>query len=267
MDRKEVKMNWKYTLGVLIAVPLLPLLYVQGRKVKKRVPDLPEAASPSGISVPESIARDPMQLIILGESTMAGVGVNSHEEGFAGALARDLSEKLQCQIDWKVYAKSGYTAKDVTEKILPEIKEDSPNLIVIGLGGNDSFDLNSPAGWRRDIVLLINTLKQRFHSVPLVFANMPPIKEFPAFTPLIRFILGNLVEILGEELHRVVKKFDSVYYQNQVITLEEWMQSIHKEVKPSDFFSDGVHPSKLTYQTWAKDLGELITREVIPFVK
>jgi lysophospholipase L1-like esterase len=29
---------------------------------------------------------------------------------------------------------------------------------------------------------------------------------------------------------------------------------MNKKYKESDFFSDGIHPSKLTYQTWAKEM-------------
>jgi hypothetical protein len=42
---------------------------------------------------------------------MAGVGVSNHKEGFAGSLANELATELQTNIDWKVCAKSGYTAK------------------------------------------------------------------------------------------------------------------------------------------------------------
>jgi hypothetical protein len=29
-------------------------------------------------------------------------------------------------------------------------------------------------------------------------------------------------------------------------------------MQSSDFFSDGVHPSALTYQTWGRDVGDYI---------
>ncbi|MEM9675768.1 MAG: SGNH/GDSL hydrolase family protein, partial [Bacteroidota bacterium] len=77
---------------------------------------------------------------------------------------------------------------------------------------------------------------------------------FPAFTPLIKFVIGNLVEILGEELKEVVTKSPNTFYYSRKITLEDWIQRLGVEAEPADFFSDGVHPSRLTYQVWAKDL-------------
>ncbi|MGB3179861.1 MAG: hypothetical protein WBB45_00620 [Cyclobacteriaceae bacterium] len=83
---------------------------------------------------------------------------------------------------------------------------------------------------------------------------MPSIKEFPAFTPLIRFTIGNLVEILGEALEEVVGDYPNVYYSSEKITLKTWIDRFDLNTEQEAFFSDGVHPSKLTYQTWAKDV-------------
>ncbi|MDB9836325.1 hypothetical protein OAC51_05425 [Flavobacteriaceae bacterium] len=78
---------------------------------------------------------------------------------------------------------------------------------MIGLGGNDAFELNTPRKWKKDVRQLINNIKVKFKEVTIVFINMPPIREFPAFTSLIQFTIGNLVEILGEELKTCSKRF------------------------------------------------------------
>ena len=82
---------------------------------------------------------------------------------------------------------------------------------------------------------------------------MPPIKTFPAFTPLLKFFIGNLVEMLGDALAKEVADRPGVYYYARRITLEDWIERLDIQAEPSEFYSDGVHPSKLTYQTWAKD--------------
>ena len=150
--------------------------------------------------------------------------------------------------------RSGFTTKKVTDIIIPSIQETDVDLIVVGLGGNDAFTLSSPKKWRQDVTNLITTLRAKFPDSLIVFCNMPPIKLFPAFTSLIQFTIGNLVEIFGEELSSLVKQFDRVYFSDEVITLKYWLTKYSIEGQVCDFFSDGVHPSKLTYQTWAKDL-------------
>lgn len=254
-------MNLKYLMGCIISLPLLPIMYFQGKRIRAQIPSLPEARGTEGKSIFNNTTKPTINLLTIGESTIAGVGVQSHEEGFTGSLAKELSIIYQSNVNWKVYAKSGYTAESVANKIIPKITETDIDLIVIGLGGNDAFRLNSPAKWRQDIVKIIAELKSKFPKAFLVFCNMPPIKEFPAFTPLIKFTIGNLVEILGKELHKVTMDDPQVYYYGKKITLTAWLDHLDVEAKAADFFSDGVHPSKLTYQTWAKDLARTIQKD------
>ncbi|MCR1024907.1 SGNH/GDSL hydrolase family protein [Cellulophaga baltica] len=249
-------MNLKYTLGAILTIPLLPLLYFQGKKIKKSVPRLPEAKNPKGISTTTS--EKTSHLLTIGESTIAGVGVATHQEGFTGSLANELASKLHKNINWTVFAKSGYTAKKVAKKIIDKIPEQPIDLIVIGLGGNDAFELNGPKKWNHDVRNLINSLQVRFKGVPIVFTNMPPIKEFPAFTGLIKFTIGNLVTILGDELEKVVKDFDNVYYYTRPVSSIYLIKRYDLKISKADFFSDGVHPSKITYQIWAKDISNFI---------
>lgn len=253
-------MSLRYYLGAFISIPLLPLLYYQGIQIRKNVPKLPEATGSQGNCSNDSFQKKPLQIISLGESTIAGVGVKTHEEGFTGTFAKELSERIHRNIEWTVYAKSGYTAKQVQQELIPEIQEDQIDLIVVGLGGNDAFTLNHPKRWRKHMKHLILDLRMRFPKTRIVLTNMPPIKEFPAFTPLIKFVIGNLVEILGDELKSLVNNLDRVMYFDDKITLQEWQERLQIEGEPSDFFSDGVHPSKLTYQTWAKDLAQRISK-------
>ncbi len=252
-------MNLRYLLGALVSIPLLPIMYHQGKRIRTKVPQLPEASGTSGYcQITEGTAGN-FQLLIIGESTIAGVGVETHEEGFAGTVARQLSDLLAVNVQWNVYARSGYTARNVAQRLVPKIAEKQADLIIIGLGGNDAFTLNRPRRWRKQIRTLIRGLNSRYPDVPIVFCNMPPIKEFPAFTPLIRFVLGNLVEILGKELQKVAAQYEQVFYVEEKITLSGWIDKLQPPVSKADFFSDGVHPSKLTYQTWAGEVARHIS--------
>ncbi len=248
-------MNPKYILGALISIPLLPVLYWQGQNIRKKVPSLPDAKGTTG-KVQRNFDRT-LKVICIGESTIAGVGVATHEEGFTGSFARELSTQLSVDVDWKVFAKSGITAKGVAQTLIPKITQEKPDLIVIGLGGNDAFKLNRPRRWRADIQSLLNAIRKHFPEVPITFTNMPPIKNFPAFPSLIKFTIGGLGEILGDELSAILPQH-KVYFNADKITFENWLGKLPKGKKTEDFFSDGVHPSKLTYQIWGKDFAQYI---------
>lgn len=246
----------KYLVGAVCTIPLLPIMYIQGKQIRAKVPVLPEATGNEGIT--DATKKPGFQLLTIGESTVAGVGVKTHEEGFTGTLAKTLAQKLGQNIRWKVYAKSGITAKRVPAELIANITEQRADLIVIGLGANDAFEGNSPYTWRKGIERTLAAIRAKFPRAPIFFANMPPIKEFPAFTPLIKQTIGNLVELHGQELQRIIAPQPTIFYNAEILWLKDWMKGTLANKTVHDFFSDGVHPSKLTYQEWAKDFAAFI---------
>jgi len=251
-------MKIKYLFGGLVLVPLLPLMYWQGKRIYEQVPKLPAAADPAGI-VEGASGKKPLRVLVVGESTMAGVGVARHEQGFAGSLARTLGAALGTKVQWKVYAKSGYTLKKLLDKVLPYITETEADLIVVGMGGNEAFKMNTPAGFRRDMQATIDFLRDRFGmDTPIAFPNMPPIKAFPAFTPVLKLTLGNMVEYFGEELADLIKGQPNLYYDQRIIRLADWREELQLDEEPTAFFSDGVHPSELTYTLWGQEFAKFL---------
>ena len=248
-------------MATLLALPLLPVLYLQSKIVRAKVPILPEAKGPSGKS--NSSTSDELDVLIIGESTIAGVGVDTHEEGFAGAFAKALSDQFNTTVNWKVAAKSGFTAKDVRDKIIPTLDKGKADIILIGLGGNDTFTLTHPKKWQRHIKNLISDLREIYPSSPVVFLNMPPIADFPAFPPLMQKILGAQVDYLSNALSIAIEGFHDVYYSSEKITLNKWLERLNMDAPSTVFFSDGVHPTKLTYETWARETAMFIQANAI----
>lgn len=112
-------MNIKYYLGAIIAIPLLPILYFEGKKIRKNIANLPVAKKPNGYI--KTTSENTLKILVIGESTIAGVGVDFHENGFTGALAKEIAYQTNQSVLWRVYAKSGFTAKMVRKKIIPTI--------------------------------------------------------------------------------------------------------------------------------------------------
>jgi len=253
-------MNFKYLLGSIISLPLLPVLYFQGKKLRKEVPELPEAQGIEGFVSKREGAT--LKVLAIGESTMAGVGAKTHEEAFIGTLAKELAQKLNVNIHWKVYAKSGYTLKRVTHKILPQVEETNADLIVVGMGANNAFKLSSTSKWTKDVAELIKTIRVQFPKTPIAFINMPPIKDFPVFTSTMKFVMGNLVNLFGNELEKEVKNHDAVFFNSEKLSFDNWTERFGYKKDPALFFSDGVHPTVLTYQMWARDFSDFLVKEV-----
>ena len=124
-----MKTSYKDTLWLASIIPLLPILLFDGWRVRRRVPILGDAQGDSGTVGKGKVFR----ISIVGESTMAGVGVSHNRDGFAGYLSQEIAQYLSCAVHWRLYAKSGETVQSVIRFI--ETIEES-DLLIIGLGGN-----------------------------------------------------------------------------------------------------------------------------------
>jgi len=244
-----------HLLKLVATIPLLPLLARQGKQVRQSVPELPAATGPAGTASTIG-SKSKIKIITLGESTIAGVGVATHVQGFTGHFAVALAEGLENTVDWKVYARRGYTARRVAQKLVPEITEKKLDLIVIGLGGNDSFTLNRK--WKQDILFLISQIRSKNPYTPLLFIHLPPIAEFPALPRALSFALGNWISILNYQLQEIVSKTENCYFISEAITLKSWSERYSLENTPETYFSDGVHPSGVTYELWGKDAAQYV---------
>ena len=83
---------------------LSPLLVAQALLARRRVPRLPEAAGPrSG-----AVGRGPaLKLLVVGDSSAAGVGVVHQREALAAQLAAQVAASNRVWVHWRLVARSG----------------------------------------------------------------------------------------------------------------------------------------------------------------
>ncbi|MCB1175150.1 MAG: SGNH/GDSL hydrolase family protein [Leptospiraceae bacterium] len=251
----------RYMIHVLLLLPLAGFLYWQGRRVRAQVPRLGEASQTKGKAGRFRSAR---HVLLLGESAFAGVGVRSNQSGIAGRFAHHWSRQQRHSVHWRLYARNGYNMQRLVEQILPQIPHQKTDLILIGMGGNDAFELTPPARFGRQTRVLIETLRERYPDCPIVFGNVPPVYAFPAFPVLLQFALGGAVKILKRELCNVTAAYRHVYFDERLIHFTAWQQQAPAHTSLADFFSDGVHPSALAYDLWAAELARFTTAQLQP---
>jgi lysophospholipase L1-like esterase len=245
-----------YLLGCLCLIPFLPILIYLGKKVRQNVPELPEASDNLiGKIVGNS---EIIQLLTIGESTISGVGVTDHVDGITGGIAKTLRDLSGKTVNWQVLARNGYTAEKVNLKLVPKIPAHKIDIIVIGLGGNDTFQFNSPLIFRKHLRVAIKNMQKQQPTAKIILANMPPIGEFPAFPWIFQRILGSLVSLHGAIIRTLPKEFNNVFYVDNKIRFADWLKRTNANLKVEDFFSDGVHPSAMTYGIWGEEIGKFI---------
>ena len=180
-------------------------------------------------------------MLVVGESTVAGVGAACHETALTGQLALVLSEHIGREVRWHAVGANGATASCTREVLLPRIPADSVDVVVIALGVNDVLRLHSPARWRRDLEQLVIAVRERVGAAPVVLATMPPLGRFPAFPSPLRWVLGARASALARATVHLARDLENVTVCTD--TMDD--DTCH-------YAEDRFHPSELGYQVWAR---------------
>ena len=244
-----------YYSALLPVATLLPVAYRDGLRLRKSIPSLPNASNPYGTT---GAGSEKIKILGLGESSISGVGVETHDQGLTGRVAAHLANQLGVQIDWEVVAEKGYTARMVNDLLLPTLPQVEQDIFFVGLGGNDSFQMTKPTVWRLEMTRLLDQLVVHSPSAKIVCVNMPGVHDFPAFTPALKKVMNVQVDILRDHLADVAADRDEVLFLHDKIYLEAWSER-HALTHPlEDYYSDGVHPSAVTYNYWGKDVAHQV---------
>ena len=98
------------TLAMKLA--LSPLLIAQAVAARRRALVMPEADGPRD-GVHGIGNRQPLRLLIAGDSSAAGVGVANQDVALAGHLVRTLHASLHRPIHWTLRARTGLTTRQL----------------------------------------------------------------------------------------------------------------------------------------------------------
>ncbi|RIJ88949.1 MAG: hypothetical protein DCC44_12515 [Acidobacteria bacterium] len=138
-----------FLVGACALLPFSPFLYVQGQITRWKIGVLPGAGGKTHGSTDNGTGGDAARLLVLGESTVAGLGARDHEHALAGRFAHYLSKAIERSVEWDVVGKNGVTAQRTIEDLLPLVPDKKFDFVLLGIGGNDVLKLSSPAGAAR----------------------------------------------------------------------------------------------------------------------
>lgn len=241
------KWQLKYIFGGLAISPFVPFLYAQGKFVRFKVGRLPDAAGETSGQTGDG--NEVINLLAIGESTVAGVGAKDHTGALTGQFAKHLSQKLGKTIRWHALGVSGITIGRTLRELVPNLPEEKMDVIVVALGGNDVFGLSSPKRLRRDMTKLLEILRKTYPKAEILLANIPMVRDFIAMPNPLRYVLSRLAKLHHFNSQDLVANLEKVYYFDEVKRVDD------------DFFSDGIHPSEHGYDLWSADLVEYFLKK------
>lgn len=222
---------------------MIILLAAQAVYVKRTTPRLPGAAGPAEGLVEG--AGEPFRLAVLGESTVDGVGAATHEEALTGCLARELAKDGRA-VRWQAIGRTGANARTVRAELAPLVRP--ADLVVVALGVNDTIELRTAAGYRRDLLALVVDLRRRLGPVGVVLAGVPPMSRFPSLPRPLRDVLAARSVALDAAAAAVARVPGVVHVPMGPELLD-----------PAAFASDRFHPGPAGYARWAQTLADALS--------
>lgn len=213
--------------------PVLPFLIYQASQVRKR------NLTPPSISENLILGNGDRKILILGESTVAGVGASSIEFTLAGQFNRQLGNDFHL-IN---LGKNGLRISQVLPHFQVNFKQIQGKIegVFLFLGANDCFRLTHPKEYKRDLDTLIQFLKAGFSTDWIYLADIPPVQLFPAFPKLLKSYLDQQRSFLQEEMKSVSDEHKEVFFD-----------LINVEINADFFAADRIHPSNIGYQRIAQ---------------
>jgi len=233
--------DWERNLCI---TALGPILWAQGKYVRKITPKLPEPDGPrQGIS-----GQGPtLRLLIAGDSAAAGVGAASQEKALCGQLVQRLRHCYT--VHWQLSAVTGLDSPGL-EQMLSTLAEQSFDVVVISIGVNDVTNLMAPDRWVKWQERLATLIRTRHQPKLIIHSAVPPMHGFTALPQPLRWFMGRWA-------HEMNRRLEAALDTDPQRTLLWPFQ----KAAPDGLAADGFHPGPIGYDMWAHELSQVILSE------
>ena len=231
------RQSLNYFIRLIGFIPLLPLIIFQAKKVKANTLRLPIADGKQVSNTPNAS----LNILHIGESTVAGVGVNKLEQGLTKSIIDRLNQVHTGSINWHILAENGATLSQLNQLSSDLI---NPDILLITVGVNDTTKFTSTKNWRMQLKQCVDKFSGPNSQV--FFTQVPDMALFPALPfPLNRFI-GLRSQLLDLCLKKLCLSSNWTFIEASLPIQPKWMAI------------DGYHPNQAGYQVWAEQISHSI---------
>lgn len=221
---------------------LLPIAAIQGLHLRTKALRLPEA---TGNKSGACGLGEPLHLLAMGDSIIAGVGTGTVERSLPVQFAAALARRSACRVTWHVMGANGADISDLRKRLQQVRHAQKADVVLISIGVNNVTGLASKNYWKTQINTLTMELRSKWPKATVIFAGLPQMSKFPLPPQPLRFVLGLRAS-----------EFDAI--SAKLLDSMPGMLHVPTEIDPAQhsFCEDGFHPSADACSYWAEGLAQ-----------
>jgi len=228
-------------LRALLSWLALPVYVWQGIAVRMRSIRMPPPQGPVRHEIEG--AEPTINLLVLGDSSAAGVGLETTDGLLAIRLAQLIAARTGRRVVWRAAGFNSATAGQLRDFVVPNLAPEDWTHIVLAVGTNDAKNFHTVRRFKKEFGGLLYALRAKWPQARIVWS---PVVDM-ALVPALPRALGRLLEIRATLVNRMGER----------LCLERGVVPATRLpiLDPAAGFStDGFHASEAGYRAWAEHL-------------
>jgi lysophospholipase L1-like esterase len=220
---------------------------VLAAKRRRFLPSQPQLVI-GGVLGPED--GEPLVLVVLGDSSVAGVGADSVQDTLTYGVAKALSDRYRVTLH--ALGVSGSRLSHVVGEQLPQVAGLDPDVVLVCVGTNDVTHGTTFREARRQLRLLADGLATVADGAVVVVSGLPPAETALAFRRPLRDLLGLRAYAFTRIYRAELAPYGITVFDIARLTRKAFRGK--KEMFSSDLF----HPSSAGYAFLATIYGRAV---------
>ncbi len=206
-----------------------------------------------------------LRLVVLGDSTTAGVGVARAEDSLPYLIAARLAESERRPVHVVSYGWAGARVADLVASQLPRALEPlrrteaeaflpGADAVAIVVGANDATHHTQPPRYRADLRATLDGVRRAAPGARVVLAGIPRLRgALPELEPLI---------FMADQYARLLRPVSRSEAERAGVAFADLAAEVPPRIagRTDVLSSDDFHPSVVGYSAWADVIFEALQR-------
>lgn len=209
----------------------------------------------AGAGVPPASSREPLRLVMLGDSTVSGIGSPEVEQSLPVLVAQRVADALGRPVAVIGLGVSGARTEAVASEQVPAVAGLDPDAVIAVVGSNDVTHGTPPWALREDVGALAEAVARQTDA-PLVLGGIPLFGSADALAQPLRAVVDAYASVLRPAQREAALANDVAF-----VEIARDASPRFRGV-PEAMSADGFHPAPVGYGFWADAIAPVVVDSV-----